>query len=57
MKENPTLIEYALSLEGGELVAFDCKRLHGSHSTATQRWAIGMWRFNETWKAKARFGA
>ena len=54
-KVNAKLIEYQASLEGGELIAFNCKRYHGSQSDADSRWGIGLWSFKREWRDRARF--
>ena len=55
VKVHRTLTEYEAHLEGGELISFDCKRMHGSRSEAEERWAIGMWKFDPRWKQSALF--
>lgn len=55
VKINPKFTEWAIDLEGGELICFDCKQLHGSQSSAAQRWGIGMWKFSTAWKERASF--
>lgn len=49
--------EWTVPLVGGELLTFDCKTLHGSHSAAPERWAIGMWRFQDAWRPHAGIAA
>jgi hypothetical protein len=55
-KVNARLTEFEIDLQGGELLAFDCKRLHGSRSDAEKRWGIGMWSWKPEWRQAAGLG-
>jgi hypothetical protein len=47
--------EHRIPLAGGEVLRFDCKLLHGSATTAEERWAVGLWTFKPAWRAAATF--
>ena len=42
--------EWQVELTGGEVLQFNCKRLHASRTLARERWAVGLWRFSDTWR-------
>jgi len=53
VKVNAKFTEWSIALEGGELICFDCKLLHGSRTSVPERWGIGLWTFATAWKERA----
>ena len=53
IKRHKKFNEYSVGLVGDEIIAFDCKNLHGSINAADSRWGIGLWKFKPQWARSA----